>query len=69
LLERVPIYYHASAPFLEPLTHNQEQHQAAAHFLAQSDYRDNWVSLEMKRPESPEILDDSVQNLVTWYAQ
>lgn len=53
------VHYHISEPMLAPIAGGEVDHQAAFRALKECGYT-NWVSIEMKTPADPDLLEKSL---------
>ena len=60
------VHFHASEPYLAPLAGGVVAHEAAGAALRQSGY-EGWVAVEMRVPETREMLGDSVRRAAAAY--
>ena len=68
ILNSIPfIHYHISEPMLEPIANGVVNHISAATALKSISYS-NWVSIEMKQPQSIDIVYESITKSITDYS-
>lgn len=61
------VHYHISEPMLEPITGGVVDHKSAFHALKEINYA-NWYSIEMKQPETPKLVYESILQVLSSYS-
>jgi len=61
------VHYHISEPMLEPISGGVVDHKTAFRTLKEINYP-NWYSIEMKQPEKPELIYESIAQVSSFFA-